>query len=293
MPGLLLMSIGCATLRPGAPEGAVDIIAHRGASAYAPENTLAAFQRAIDLKADWFELDCHLSRDNQVVVSHDSNLKRTTGVEREIPDLTLAEIKALDAGAWKGAEFTGEQIPTLTEALELAKGRIGVYVEVKNAQDDMPLIQQLIAAQAGLPEMMRLVEENGTRNLALTQGVIADIRKAHMEKQVVIQSFSPIICLVALAEAPEIRTEFLAARDSKHPEQFEQLMAFAWRLNVAGFNLNNDSMTPEFVQQVHAADKTTAVWTVDDAGVMNKLRDWGVDAIITNKPDVAREVLGR
>ena len=121
-----IVMMGCATTyRAGAPEGAVDVIAHRGASAYAPENTLAAFELAVEQQADWFELDCTLSKDDEVIVIHDSDVDRTTDGVGNVCDLTLVELKALDAGAWFDGKFAGEPLPTLGETLDLAKDRIG------------------------------------------------------------------------------------------------------------------------------------------------------------------------
>lgn len=298
----LVLVAGCATLQPGAPEGQIDIIAHRGASAYAPENTLAAFERAVELRAHWFELDCLLSADGEVIVIHDANLKRTTGLDKPVGEATLAEMQALDAGTWFAPEFAGERLPTLRESLQLAKDRIGVYVEIKSAQDDAALFEQLrAAADSGSPStprdlrsaLMPLVEANGTRNLSLARAAIRDIRALRMEKQVVIQSFSPIICLTALAEAPEIRTELLASKSADHPDRWDKIIGFGWDIDAAGFNVHHESLTEDFLQQVHGAGKTVAVWTVDDPAIMQRLAAWGVDAIITNKPDLALETVAQ
>ena len=165
---------GCVTpFRPGAPKGAIDVIAHRGASAYAPENTLAAFALAKEMNADWFELDCTLSRDGHVVVIHDDTLDRTTNGEGPVRDRTLAELKQLDAGSWKDPRFAGERLPLLVEALELARERrIGVYIEIKNAQDDSALMTDIMKMAGDrkrmTPEMKRamhrMIENSGTRN---------------------------------------------------------------------------------------------------------------------------------
>src|ERR1035437_6734016 len=102
--------------RSGQPHDAVGVIAHRGASAYAPENTLAAFDLASQMRAGWFELDCMLTRDGQVVVIHDDTLDRTTNGHGPVAAMTLAELKRLDAGSWKGPMFAGQRLPALAEA---------------------------------------------------------------------------------------------------------------------------------------------------------------------------------
>ncbi|MBN2310352.1 MAG: glycerophosphodiester phosphodiesterase, partial [Candidatus Hydrogenedentes bacterium] len=117
------LTSGCATCGDTCGPRGVDVIAHRGASAYAPENTLAAFQLAHEMGADWFELDCTLTKDGQVLVIHDDSVERTAGVKRHVSDMTLAELKELDAGSWKDPKYAGERLPTLAEALDLAKGK--------------------------------------------------------------------------------------------------------------------------------------------------------------------------
>ena len=166
--GIVAVS-GCTTEQADAPESVVDIIAHRGASAYAPENTLVAFEKAVELGADWFELDCTLSKDLEIIVIHDDDMKRTTGVTGAIRDLTLEAIKKADAGSWFDESFAGETVPTLGEALDLAKGRIGVYVEIKDAGGDASLRQSLLKlgeeSGAFLPDhrsdLMARIEEDG------------------------------------------------------------------------------------------------------------------------------------
>ena len=210
-----LVLAGCATTyHAGAPKGAIQVIAHRGASAYAPENTLAAFERAIALHADWFELDCHLTKDGEVMVMHNGDVDKTTNGQGRIADMTLAELKALDAGSWFAPEFAEEPVPTLGEALDLAKERIGVYVEIKDAGDAGAVAGRLSHAAGehtvltrGLRrELMAAIEKSGTRNLELTRKTIAAIRERRMKDQVVIQSFSSVVCFIALCEAPELRT---------------------------------------------------------------------------------------
>ena len=293
---------GCATpgFRAGAPEGAIDVIAHRGASAYAPENTLAAFALAADMKADWFELDCTLTKDGEVLVIHDSDIERTTGLVGNVKDLTLAQLKALDAGSWKGPKFAGERLPTLGEALDLAKERkIGVYVEIKNSDDDNKLMTEIIHMTDGHEtlrphikrQLLSMIRDSGSRNFVLTQKSIELIRDRDMGPQVVIQSFSPIVCAVALLEAPEIRTELLASKDEKKPHHWPLYLRWAQLLEPAGFNTNNDTLDEPLLAQFHSQGMTTAVWTVDEEADMRRLAQWGVDAIITNKPDVCLGVL--
>ena len=303
MFGVLAMS-GCATtgFKAGAPDGAIDVIAHRGASAYAPENTLAAFKLAREQNADWFELDCTLTKDGEVVVIHDDDTERTTGVPGKVAKMTLAEVKALDAGAWKSPEFAGERMPTLAEALDLAKGlQIGVYIEIKDSANDYALMRRILESTDGSKtlsphqrrQVARMIRESKSRNYDLTVAVIDLVRRHGMKHQVVIQSFSPIVCAVALHDAPQLRTEFLAAKDEKKPEQWPYVLRWEQLLGSAGFNLHTDSVDPQLVARLHDEGKSIAVWTVDDEQTMKRLADWRVDAIITNKPGICLRALGR
>lgn len=298
--GILTMT-SCAHFVAGAPRGEIDVIAHRGASAYAPENTMAAFRLAHEMGSDWFELDCTLTRDGKVIVIHDGSLKRTAGLDRPVAALTLAEVKELDAGSWKGAQFAGEPLPTLEESLAFAKGKLGVYIEIKNSDDDRELMKQILervrgiehADSAVLKDLMRLIETSKTRNLELTRKVIQLVRARGMGKQVVIQSFSPVVCTIVAAEAPELRNEFLGGEDKDRPGSWDEYLAYGFVIGVDGFNPNKESLNPDRLRELHARGKSVAVWTVDDPADMKRLAEWGVDSIITNKPDVAMSLLGR
>ena len=292
---LCLLLAGCATtFHAGAPKDMVDVIAHRGASVYAPENTLAAFAKAMEMKADWFELDVHLTRDGQLAVIHDGSLERVAGVKKHVSTLTLAEVKAADAGAWFSKDFTGERIPTLDEALTLAKGRAGVYIEIKSDAPDKVLTAKMMetvsshrgAREALLRALVDQIEASRTPTLELTRKTIAAVRARHMKNQVVLQSFSPVCCAVALAEAPEMRVEFLGGDDKDDPGRWTQYLAFGEAVGVAGFNINYESVTPGRIAAFHAAGRTCAVWTVDDPEAMRRCVECGADAIISNKPDV-------
>jgi glycerophosphoryl diester phosphodiesterase len=298
---LAFLVAGCATTGPGAPRGQVAVIAHRGASHDAPENTLAAFRLAHEMGADWFELDCRLTRDNVVIVMHDDTLERTAGVEGRVADFDFAELRKLDAGRWKDPRFAGEMLPTLEEALETAKKRIGVYVEIKNMEDDTALMARLLQTAAETPVMTPLIakrmilaiEESGTRNLALTRNTIAVIRALRMEKEVVIQSFSPVICAVARIEAPDLRVELLSGVEQDDSALWEQVCRWVFLLDLHGLNLNAKGITPGRLATIQGAGKTVAVWTVNHPGDMKTFAYWGVNALITDRPDLCLNVLGR
>ncbi len=293
--------VGCATSGTGYGSGRnVEVIAHRGASAYAPENTLAAFQLADEMDAEWFELDCTLTKDGEVIVIHDDDTERTTGKIGKVKDQTLAELKTLDAGSWKAAEFAGETLPTLAETLDLAKGKIGVYIEIKNSADDGVLIAEVlnalhdhtVANSVQRKEIMELIERRGSRNLELTRKVIELVRARGMENEIVIQSFAPIVCTVAAIEAPELRTELLAFQDEeKNPGYWEMYLRYLYLFDLDGLNTNANTLTEGRLAAIHAAGKTVAIWTVNDEAEMRKYIKWGIDRIITDRPDVAKKVI--
>lgn len=286
----------------GAPRGQVDIIAHRGASAYAPENTLAAFERAVEIGADWFELDCTLSKDGEVVVIHDDTVDRTTDHAGTVSELDYyGDMDGYDAGVWFDAKFAGQRVPTLGQALDLARGRIGVYIEVKDSDDNSALLGELTAVMAGggpaAPErehaVLARIGGSDSRNLSLTRRVLDEVVRRGMQRDVVIQSFSPVVCALTCAAGPEFRTELLGCRDAGDPGVWARFLQWAPLLRVSGLNISIDDLSDDFVHNTHSAGRTVAVWTVNDAAQLEQLVQLGVDAIITDRPDVALEVRRR
>ena len=281
-------------------ERRIQIIAHRGASAYAPENTLSAFERAISLGADCFELDCTLSKDGEVVVIHDDTVDRTTRGSGSVRDLTFEELREYEYGAWFGEEFDGESIPTLAEALELAKDRIGAFIEVKNSAEDQPLLQELTGIgdenETLLPahsdQIRKLLESSGSANVRLAKKVIEIVRQSEMAEDVVIQSFSPVVVATAMLSTPRIRTEQLGTSDAENPGRWGAYLNWFERLHPDGFNPGLDDVTKDLVERVHAAGKTVSVWTVNESEDMRRLVEWGIDGIITNYPDRCRKIVG-
>ena len=284
----------------GAPEGRIDVIAHRGASAYAPENTLAAFALAHDMGAHWFELDCTLSRDGEVVVIHDDTVDRTTAFRGRVGDLMYHDgMDRYDAGTWYDEKFASDGIPTLGQALDLAKDQIGVYIEIKDSDDDSQLLDGLLelAENTGslLPgiadETLARIKASGTRNLELTRKVVAAVQQRGMGRQIVLQSFSPVVCATALLEAPGLRAEQLACSDSKKPDLWRNCLRWYEVLTTPGFNVHKDDVDESLVRRVHGDGKTIAAWTVNEEEDMWRLAELGVDAIITDRPDICAATL--
>lgn len=283
-----------ATTRDG---GTTEVVAHRGASAYAPENTLAAFQLAAEMGAEWFELDTHLSGDGVPVVIHDGTLERTTGMEGAVQGLTVAQIREIDAGSKKGPEFAGERIPLLSEALAFAWRRIGVYLEIKSAaggdlggRSPLEAVQEVLAVY---PNLDRLEEgpfrTACEREAALVQAVVRDIRATDSAEDVLIQSFSAIACAMARREAPDTPVALLGG-GHEEDAAWEAFVAVGRAMDVDSFSVDMKSLSEDRIQALHDEGFGVAVYTINDDAVMAQLVGWGADRIITDRPDACLKV---
>ncbi|TDD95389.1 glycerophosphodiester phosphodiesterase [Actinomadura rubrisoli] len=269
---------------PGAPEprprtaattavlsAKVTNVAHRGASAYAPENTLAAFRLAKSRHADVFEIDVQETKDHKLVVLHDSTLARTTNVEKVYPNggpwkvssLTLAQIKRLDAGSWFSTRYRGERVPTLAEVLKTMRSAgLGLLLEIKNPAS-YPGIERRIAAE-----------------LRRSPGWL---RSDPRERRLVIQSFDWNSVRRFHSALPAVPTALLGAPKAA---DLPKMAKFADQINPKYADLS-----ASYVKKVHAARMHVLTWTLDDRTRMRKAVGLGVDGIITNKPDVLYSVL--
>ena len=232
-------------------------IGHRGASAAAPQNTLAAFRKAVEFGADGVELDVHLSADSHVVVIHDFSLDKTTNGTGRVADKTLAELEALDAGSKFSPQFAGERIPTLAQVFEALGGKLLVNVELKSL--------------------------GGGGSGALAAAVLEIVRKYGMDKRVLFSSFDPFALRAIKRLAPEIPAGLLYAPD------LPIYLRRAWLAPL----LPHEARNPHFSMVTDATMKwykshglRVNTWTVDDPAEMKRLIALGVDGIITNKPDV-------
>ena len=259
-----------ATPRGVTPTDDIKVIAHRGASAGAPENTLPAVDLSADVKADYVEIDVQMTRDGQLVVLHDTTLARTTDVEARYPDrapwnigdFTLAEIRALDAGSWFGEEFAGTPVPTLQEVLDTLRGRAGLLLEVKNP-----------ALYPGIAEAI-VVDLDGEGWLR------ANARAGRL----VVQSFDWAFMKRFNSLAPDVPAGLLGGPPSE--AQLAELSTWAEQINP-----NHRRVTGEVIETVHHFGMVTWPYTVDDPQRMRELADLGVDGIITNRPDVLIDIL--
>jgi glycerophosphoryl diester phosphodiesterase len=243
------------TLAAKLRSGRILLGGHRGNADECPENTLVSFRSAIELGVDVIELDVHRSEDGGLPVIHDHLLDRTTDGSGLVRDHTMAELKRFDAGSWKDRRFAGERIPSLEEVLALARGQVGVAIEIKN----LPL------PYAGIEE-----------------AVVKAVRNANMIEDVVVISFDHR-CIKRVAELePEILTGVLEA---SRPVDLLRVMDDA---EADVFCPHWASIEPETAAELHAAGKLIGVWTVDDAFSLAWSKALPANAIYTNKPRTIR-----
>ncbi len=238
------------------------LIAHRGSSAYAPENTLAAFQLAAEQEADAVELDVDLTRDGHVVVMHDATIDRTTDGHGRVTDLTLVEIREVDAGAWKAAEFDGERVPLLEEVFEAVGQRVLINVEIKGMSP---------------------------RGNGIEAKVAALIDKHHLIDRVIISSFNPFVLWRAKHINPRLACGLITAPDLPIFLRDAWLAALIPGLNAR--HPHHSQVNPAAVDRFHARGLAVNVWTVNQAGIALAMAQAGVDGLMGDDPILIREVL--
>ncbi|AYB45709.1 glycerophosphodiester phosphodiesterase family protein [Paenibacillus lautus] len=235
-------------------------IAHRGASGYAPENTMASFVKAFDMGADMLELDVQLSKDGEVVVIHDSTVERTTDGQGEVGDLTLEELRRLDAGSWYDSSFKGEVIPTLAEVLEHFGGRIGLLIELKSPSR-YPGIEQKVAGD--LRRYAARVDGQRYKDLIIVQS-------ADTDSLVRFRKLMPDIPLgVVITSAGDLSKQRL-----ENMKSYAEYVSISMRLVSKGL-----------VQKIHQSGMKTMVWTIRDMLQIPYVLQINVDGIITDYPD--------
>lgn len=237
------------------------IFAHRGASAHAPENTMAAFRLAIEHGADGFELDAKLSADGKVVVIHDQTVDRTTGAHGMVREMTLDELKALDAGKMFHPAFEGEPIPTLEEVFAELGSTTIINVEITNYSSPTDALPDQIA------------------NLVI---------RYRLQDHILFSSFHPLNLLRIHRQLPDVPVAILTQPGK--PGRF--LRGWPGRLFSPHFihpyytDVDQTTLAAE-----HHQNRRVNVWTVNDSEDMKRLYKIGIDGIITDDPQLARRVL--
>ncbi len=235
------------------------IFAHRGASAYAPENTGAAFKKAIAMKADGIELDVHLTQDGHIVVIHDERVDRTSNGTGWVKDMKLSELKGLDFGSWFGSDFKGETILTLEEVLDLLKGWDGILnVELKSG----PIFYE-----------------------GLEQKTLDVLKAFRMTGRTIISSFNHYSLLTVKRIEPGIKTGILYMAGLVEPWDY------AKKVGADAIHPYFVNIQPPIVQGCKAHGILMNPFTVDKPEHIRALALADVDGIITNVPDTAIAVV--
>lgn len=244
------------------------VIAHRGASYAAPENTLAAVRLAWEMGADGVEIDVHLSADGQLAVMHDRTTLRTTGVDRAVAETPMAELATLNAGWHKGGKFTREPepIPTLPQVLALVPPGKRIFIEVKEPDRErmLPVLQADLAAAALEPALVTVMSFD-FELVALVRREIPGI-----DGLWIYGDYSLV--------APEGWGEF---------SQFLIQQALSGLCTGLNLGQHDPRVNAELIREIHAAGLTANFWTVDSPGKMRELLAGGADAVTTNLPDWA------
>jgi glycerophosphoryl diester phosphodiesterase len=225
------------------------VIAHRGASSYAPENTLAAFDLALHMGVTHIELDVHCTSDGHLVVIHDETVDRTTDGSGPVASSTLAALRGLDAGAWFGEQFRGERIPTFEEVLTRYQGRLHIHTELKG------------------------------RTAHLAQRTADMVRANGMVAQVTMTSFHKPWLEAIRAYAPELPTGWLVGEVS------EAVLTQARELGLTQLCPRAPAVTPELVRRVQSAGFVVRAWGVANEALMRQVVDAGADGMTVNFPD--------
>ncbi len=230
------------------------IIAHRGASGYAPENTLAAFKVAMEQNCDGFEIDVQLTKDNELVVYHDWSLGRAATGEGFLKDLDLAYIREQDAGSWFSEKFKGEKIPTLAEFFEMVPKGMLLNIEAKaKAVDEREL-------------GARLAEE---------------IIKYDRVDDVIVSSFNHKTLNQVSAASKDVKIGALMYSRLIEMEDY-----FVTKFPIYSAHLSDELTDQEMVTEIKKIGAKVYVWTVNDTETGDLFKNMGVDGIITNYPDL-------
>jgi glycerophosphoryl diester phosphodiesterase len=237
------------------------VIAHRGASLHAPENTMAAFLLAVQYGAEGIELDVQMTADGHVVVCHDRTLDRTTTGNGPVSAHTLKEILRLDAGSYFAPDFAGERVPTLREVFQNIADHMLINIELKT------IIRSWNA---------------------LSEKVVSLVRELKTVRRVLVSSFSPMALRHVRSLAPEIPVGLILA--PTEPKWLRIL--FSRMVSYDTLHPNRNLVDQEMIQRQQKDGKRVVVWTLNEPAQIEKFVGFGVDGLVTDAPDVARRVIG-
>lgn len=258
----------CVTIICSTSSNAQDIVAHRGASGEAPENTLAAFRLAWKQKADAIEGDFQLTRDGRIVCIHDKDTKRTTSKKLIVAESTLAELRQLDYGSWKHDDFAGEPIPTLKQVLATVPDGKHILIEIKCGKEIVPVLEKVLTDCK--------LERDQLRIICFEAAVVAACKQA----------------------MPEIKAYWLTGfsrrkSTGKWTPGIESILQTLKRVRADGLDCRGELevLTPSFVDRLRDSSFELHTWTVNDVDTAVRLSDLGVDSITTDYPAKLRQAL--
>ncbi|MBD3861054.1 glycerophosphodiester phosphodiesterase [Bacillus sp. 28A-2] len=229
------------------------IIAHRGSSSAAPENTIAAFDLAVQQGADYIELDVQLTLDQHVAVIHDDTVDRTTDGSGLVKSYTLDQLKKLDAGSWFGERFANERIPTLQEILERYSQRIGILIEIKHPK----------------------------HQIGIEKEVVDIINRFAYSRHIMIQSFDAQALQRVKAFAPSLKTAFIIKPSilKLAKRKLAVYSSFADCLNMKKTMINR-----WWIDCIHSFGMDVFIWTVKDQKTANRIKKYPIDGVVTDHP---------
>lgn len=237
------------------------VIGHRGAKAYAPENTLSSIHAAADIGVQWVEVDVKLTKDSHAIIFHDEELDRCTGVNGLVKDFTLAELREMDAGSWYGESFLGEKIPTLEELLNTVLERgMGVNLEIKPCPG-----REKETAEVMLDIATRIWPDDAPPPL--------------------ISSFQQVSLETAFDMMPDWPRGFLM---DEHLENWKEVAEY---LEAATININGNTVTRDQVEEYIELQKPLLAYTINDPQKARELVRWGIDSFFADNPDVIMEAV--
>ena len=245
--------IGSWSIDPGSLDSPL-VVAHRGGSSAAPENTIAAFRKALEVGADAIEMDVRLTRDRRVVAMHDRRVDRTTTGNGPVGAFTLEQLKGMEAGSWFGQRYTGERVPTLEEVFDAVPQDFPLYIELKS---------------------------RGPGALPLAARVVNVIRRYERWESTMVASFNPLAVVTLRMVEPRITRGYIWSRHHPLPMRARWFAPLAKPHWLAP---DRDSLTEESLLRFHSQGKPVAAWDVDLGTDMGRLGEMGLDALVTDYP---------
>lgn len=241
----------------------VIITGHRGAAGYAPENTLASIQKALDLGVDRIEIDIHQSKDSVILVIHDDTVDRTSNGKGKVADLNYAELSSLDAGSYFSPDFKNERIPTLEQVIQLVNGQADLLIEFKFGNETYPKIEE------GVIELLKKYDAINwsivhSFNTGILESLHQKLPQLRLHKLFIVQfRFTPFYYDTGLS----------LFNPEDHPY-------------IEEYSINEHFANQNIVRKLQGMGKKVNIWTVNDPKKMESFKSLGVDGIITNYPDL-------